>query len=90
MMPGFVGLDGLDGEYPIVIAEGYATAEAILRSTGWPTLAAMSCGNLKSVAEAMRQRFPQRQIVLAADHDISGAGQEAAKNAAAAARGIGA
>jgi phage/plasmid primase-like uncharacterized protein len=83
VLPGHYGLDALNqSSDPIVIAEGYATAEAVNRSTGWPALAAMSCGNLKPVAEAMRQRFPNRAIILAADHDESGAGLEAANNAA--------
>jgi phage/plasmid primase-like uncharacterized protein len=87
-MPGAQALVGLEGnDDPIVIAEGYATAEAIHRATGWPTLAAMNCGNLKAVAEAMRQRFPKRQIILAADNDKSGVGIEAANKAAQAVDG---
>jgi hypothetical protein len=47
----------------------------------------MDCGNLRAVAEAIRQRFPKRQIILAADNDKSGAGLESANRAAQAARG---
>ena len=84
-MPGYLGLDGLDvGDDPILVAEGYATAEAVHRATKWPALAAMDCGNLTPVAEAMRRRFPKRQIVLAADNDDAGK-----ENAARAAKAVG-
>jgi putative DNA primase/helicase len=88
VLPGYYGLQALDhSSDPIVITEGYATAEAVMRATGWQTLAAMSCGNLKAVAEAMRQRYPNRQIILAADNDKSGAGMTSANAAAHAVAG---
>jgi putative DNA primase/helicase len=52
--------DNADG--PLVIAEGYATAASIHEATGLATVAAISCGNLLAVAEALRDRFPHRRV----------------------------
>jgi phage/plasmid primase-like uncharacterized protein len=83
-IPGQYGLDIQPGDTPIVIAEGFATAEAIQCATAWVSIASMSCGNMKIVAEAMRKRFPKRPIIIAADHDKSGVGLENANRAASA------
>jgi len=53
----------------IIICEGFATAAAIRTATGWPTVAAFDAGNLKPVALAMRKKYPDARIVLAADND---------------------
>lgn len=54
---------------PVVIAEGFATAAAIHEATGYAMVAAMSGQNLEAVAVIMRQRFPSREIIMAADYD---------------------
>jgi len=53
----------------VVIAEGYATAATVARLSNLPTLAAFTATNLKSVALAVRQRYPHVPIVIAADDD---------------------
>lgn len=55
----------------IIIAEGYATAARLYEATGRATIAAFDSGNLKTVAEAVRTKFPDREIVIAADNDHS-------------------
>lgn len=61
-----------EGDAPIVICEGYATAYAIRSSISprYRVIAALDCGNLKVVAEALHERFPLRPIIIAADNDI--------------------
>jgi putative DNA primase/helicase len=55
----------------IVITEGVATAAKIADSTtGTWVLAAMDCDNLLPVAAAMRERFPLREVIIAADFDV--------------------
>lgn len=56
---------------PIIIAEGYATASTIHERTGLPVVAAFDAGNLKTVAEAVRAKHPDRPILIAADNDHS-------------------
>ncbi|HKW29246.1 MAG TPA: DUF3631 domain-containing protein, partial [Verrucomicrobiae bacterium] len=54
---------------PLVIAEGFATAASIAEATGLATVAAMNAGNLPTVAKALREKFPEREIIIAADND---------------------
>ncbi|MGE4278199.1 MAG: zincin-like metallopeptidase domain-containing protein [Magnetospirillum sp.] len=53
----------------IIIAEGYATAASIFEETGRPVISAFDSGNLKVVAEAVRAKFPDRPLLIAADND---------------------
>lgn len=66
----------------ILIGEGCATALSAHRCTGDAAVAALSCNNLRRVAEAMRRDFPDASIVVLAD---IGNGQETALEAAQAA-----
>ena len=54
---------------PLVIVEGYATGASVHEATGFATICAMDCHNLKAVAEAMRIKWPERQIIIASDND---------------------
>ncbi|MEH6790950.1 toprim domain-containing protein [Parasphingorhabdus sp.] len=84
-------LDGKPVAGPLVIAEGWATAAAVHEATGFGVAAAMNAYNLIPVAETMRRLFPDRCIVIAADHD-GGSGDNvgliAATKAAQASRAI--
>lgn len=53
----------------LVIAEGFATADSIRKSTKLPVIVAFNAGNLKPVAKAIRAKYPASQIVIAADND---------------------
>jgi len=53
----------------LIIAEGYATAATIERSTGLPVAIAFSAGNLLPVAGAYRKNSPQLNIIIAGDND---------------------
>ncbi|QIF15541.1 DUF927 domain-containing protein [Escherichia coli] len=75
----------------IIISEGFATAlSASLLSEGW-SIAALDKGNLKDVAEQIRQKWPDVQIVIAGDNDFSDGkpnqGKESAIKAALAVKG---
>ncbi len=63
----------------LLIGEGVATVLSACEATGWPGVAALSCGNLKAVARAMRQRYPDARIIILAD---LGNGQAKAEEAA--------
>jgi len=70
-----------DLERPEVIAigEGIATAKSIAAATGWPAVAALSCSNLRNVAQAMKEQHPTARLVICADR---GNGEDAARKAA--------
>ena len=53
----------------VVIAEGYATATTLAEHGKVPTLAAYDSGNLLSVATSIRDRWPDKAIVIAGDDD---------------------
>jgi putative DNA primase/helicase len=53
----------------IIVAEGYATAATLHEVTGKPVVAAFDSGNLKAVAIAVRTKYPEAEVVIAADND---------------------
>ncbi|MBS0984261.1 MobF family relaxase [Gluconobacter cerinus] len=62
-------LGSIEGKGPIIVAEGYATAATMKETTGLPTVAAFDSGNLKSVVTSLKERHPERLIVIAGDND---------------------
>jgi phage/plasmid primase-like uncharacterized protein len=56
-------------DQPLIVAEGYATAATLHSSTALTAIVAFDAGNLASVAEAIRQKQPERPIIIAADND---------------------
>jgi phage/plasmid primase-like uncharacterized protein len=75
--------DGDVAGVTLMIGEGVATVLSAREAAGHPAIAALSCGNLKIVATAMRKRFPLARLVILAD---LGNGQKDAEEAAQAAR----
>lgn len=76
---------------PLVIGEGFATMAAIHSATGHDVVAAMSARNLETVARAMRELFPNRTLIVAADDDChltENVGLNAAQKAAEAIGGL--
>lgn len=75
-----------DGTLPLWIAEGWATA-CTLQSLKPDVcvIAALDCGNLRSVGMAARKHWPRLEIVIASDFDAVGQakGREAAQAARA-------
>ncbi|MDC9588552.1 toprim domain-containing protein [Xenorhabdus sp. XENO-10] len=57
--------------YPntVIITEGYATALTVNQLHQGSALAALDAGNLFSVAKAVRERWPDVKIIIAADND---------------------
>lgn len=57
------------GQQPLMIAEGYATAEKVSRLAEQPVLVAFDSGNIDPVAETLRRIFPDKTMIIAADND---------------------
>lgn len=73
------------GETPetVIIAEGLATALSVQQFRPDATIiTAIDAGNLLSVAQVMRQRYPGAQIIIAADNDIKPGEPNTGKSAA--------
>ncbi|AKL37683.1 DNA primase [Klebsiella oxytoca] len=81
-----------DAPQSVLIAEGLATALSVhLARPEALTVCAIDAGNLQPVAQAMHQRYPNAQIIIAADNDIKpgepNIGKDAAEKAAKAVSG---
>ncbi|PHM24794.1 AAA family ATPase [Xenorhabdus budapestensis] len=59
----------------VIITEGYATALTVNQLHQGVVLAALDAGNLYSVAKAIRERWPDTKIILAADNDWHSSGE---------------
>lgn len=53
----------------IFVSEGYATSATAHDATKQPAVVAFDASNLKPVAEALRKKYPNAQIIIAADND---------------------
>lgn len=74
----------------IVIVEGLATGLSVYEATGFSTVAAMNCGNLFAVAQALHAKWEDRQITIAGDNDQFTAANPGLTKATEAAKAIGA
>jgi len=72
----------------VVIAEGYATAASIHEATGEAVAVAFNAGNLNAVAEAIRAKYPEAAITIAADDDRNTEGNPGITKATEAAEAI--
>lgn len=65
----FFLIGGKDAEKPLLTCEGPATGSSLHECLGLPVLVAFDAGNLLPVAEMARSKYPDREIILAADND---------------------
>lgn len=65
----------VENQHPLVLAEGFATGDTVSRAFGHPIIVAFDSGNLVQVAKDLRERFPDREILIAGDNDHTKEGQ---------------
>jgi putative DNA primase/helicase len=53
----------------LAIGEGYATCASYHMATGFPVAVAFDAGNLQSVAQALKKRYPKARILIIGDDD---------------------
>ncbi|MGE5525937.1 MAG: AAA family ATPase [Rhodospirillaceae bacterium] len=73
----------------IVVCEGYATGASIHEATGHAVAVAFDAGNLVPVARALRAKYADLEIILAADNDQWTEGNPGVTKATEAARAVG-
>lgn len=88
----FCAVNSVELPETVVIAEGLATTLSVnLMRPDALAVVAVDAGNLLPVAQVMRQRYPDAQIIIAADNDIKpgelNTGKDAAEKAAKAVSG---
>lgn len=72
----------------ILICEGFATGASLHEATGEMVVVAFNAGNLLPVAQIIRKKYHDKDIIICGDNDLSGVGQRAANEAAAAVGGL--
>jgi len=72
----------------ICVTEGFATAASIYEATEYAIAVAFDCGNLLSVANVLREKFPNLQIIICADDDYQTQGNPGLTKAQEAAQAI--
>ncbi len=82
-------IGNLNGAQTQCIAEGYATGATIHEATGYSVAVAFNAGNLEPVARALRDKFPDLQLIVCADDDAATAGNPGLTKAKAAALAVG-
>lgn len=60
---------GKPNDKTLLVCEGYATGASLHEATGQAVAVAFDAGNLKQVAEALRQKYPDFRLILCADND---------------------
>lgn len=68
----FLTLGEIQENDHIHISEGYATAVSVYSSIKSPTIIAFDSGNIDSVLENIRKKYPTHKITIAADSDSNG------------------
>jgi putative DNA primase/helicase len=66
----------------IYICEGYATGASIYEATGAAVVVAFNAGNLLTVSQAIRAKYPTIKLVMCADDDANQTGVTIANEAA--------
>lgn len=87
---GYCSIGTAKGAHALCIAEGFATGATIHQATGYPVAVAFHAGNMKSVSQAMRQQFPDLQLIICADDDAATEGNPGITKASHAANATGA
>lgn len=70
------------------LTEGYATGLTVHELTGDSVYVALSANNLPSLAALLRAQYPDATLLIAADRDDNGTGQDKAEETAQAVNGI--
>ncbi|PID44076.1 MAG: hypothetical protein CSB48_02850 [Proteobacteria bacterium] len=64
-------LGNVDTDGPLIFAEGYSSGASVHQALNHPVVITMDCGNLLTVAEQWRERYPDRLFIYAADNDLA-------------------
>lgn len=75
-------------ENTLLVCEGYATGASLHEATGAAVAIAFDAGNLMPVAEALRKKYPDLEIIVCADDDHATEGNPGLTKATEAARAV--
>lgn len=66
----------------LLICEGFATGASLYEDSGQRVIVAFDAGNLLPVAKNIRELSPDAEIIICGDNDLSGVGQNKARETA--------
>lgn len=81
-------LGELHADQPLLVCEGWATGATLHMQYHAPVACAMFAGNLLHVAQALRARYPNQQLIICADDDRQSQHNAGVQNAMLAAQKI--
>lgn len=73
----------------LVLCEGLATALSVREATGLACVVCFDRGNLEPVGKVLREKFPDRRLIFAADNDLEAKANYGLESAIDAARSVG-
>ena len=79
--------DTIKPDSVLLICEGWATGATLFEETSFIVFVAFSATNLSAVASQVRKHYPDNEIMICGDNDLSSVGQKAANDAALAVGG---
>jgi putative DNA primase/helicase len=85
----YYSIGSAQGAAALCIVEGFATGATLQQATGHPVAVAFNAGNLKAVAQTMRERFPSLLLIVCADDDSNTEGNPGLTKANEAAQTVG-
>ena len=68
-------LGNLSEANTILICEGYATGASLYETSSFPVVVAFDAGNLRPIAEGLRQQYPTATILVCGDNDVHADGK---------------
>lgn len=77
-----------NGAARVLICEGFATGASLHEATGCAVAVAFDCGNLLPVAQAIRAKLPDAELVICADDDRTNPANPGLTKARAAAQAV--
>lgn len=66
-----IGLWMFNNTKRVILCEGYATGATIYEATGDVVLVCFDIGNIRAVCEQLRAEYPDVEVILASDFDVS-------------------
>ncbi|MEI8574556.1 toprim domain-containing protein [Methylomonas sp. WH-1] len=88
MCRGHVWLGTPENGATLLLCEGFATADTLHRATGYAVCVCFSAGNLRSVAEDLRNRYQSARLLICGNDDIQTEGNPGRSKATDAAQAV--
>ena len=69
-----IGKNKQNANLPVIICEGWATGMSLNKASGLQVVVAFNSANLGNIVSNVREAYPNRSIIIAADNDFENKG----------------